>query len=183
MENNILSGNPDIEKTFKQFKVSCPVKKINMTLETPNAVAGMYIISLDEGDKYLKDKAELNDVNDNTILFFTNQQIVEVCDFLYGILNLFAENQIIKREEIILFIRETIAFCHTVPTYKMLKEFITTQVIKYFALPKLGTLMRDRFSNVMLYVWFISYATLDELAQEGVDSFRKSNPDSENKNE
>ena len=69
-----IQDDPNFDELMKNFRLSCPVKKINLKLEEPNCIAGMYCLSSNEID--LKSIADMSDVNDDTLLFFTNQHIL-----------------------------------------------------------------------------------------------------------
>ena len=48
MENNTQDFTmQDYTNFVNQIKAGCPVHKINFSVETPNAIAGMYIMTVD----------------------------------------------------------------------------------------------------------------------------------------
>ena len=178
MEN--IFNDPNLTETIRQFKLNCPVKKINMTLEEPNAIGGMYIISKPNGELELESKTEMDNVFKDTILFFTNQQIVEVMNFLYGILKLFEENNYIEKDNVINMIRDFMHFAQRIPTYDMLKLEITELLNKYIDTSSMPVQMSAKFCKVMIDVWFVSYATLDDIAKEAIESFKQATEQSKN---
>lgn len=172
---------PEVDEIMNKFKLSCPVKKINMTLEQPNCIAGMWLISKENSEKEVQEKADFSDLTDDTILFFTNQHIVEICNILYGMLSLFKQNNIITEHDVDKCIRDLINFCHSVPSYFMLKEYVDQIPNKYLDFLKCPIALLSKFCNIMKDIWFVPYNELDKFAQEGIDSFKASI--GENKNE
>lgn len=175
-KNNVfesIENDPNYDELMKNFKLTCPVKKINLVLEEPNCIAGMYCMASKDVD--IKSKADLNNVNDNTLLFFTNQHIVELAKFMYGMMLLIAENNGVAKESIISIIAEYCNECRQIIPYYKYKKYCNDIINKYFNLTKSGLTAKvlSKFTDIMETMIFIPYNTLDELAQTGISEFKK----------
>ena len=176
--DNGNQGDPNYDEIMKNFKVSCPVKKINLTMEEPNFINGMYLIAEANSVKRLKEKADLSNLNDDTLLFFTNQHIVELANVFNGILYMLEVNNLMnseKRTEIVIFFISRIKNVITYKNYKTIAETILS-VTHAIDLEKLNSLKEliEKVSEIMKLIPFVSYSTLDEIAQTAINSYKES---------
>ncbi len=175
-----IENDPNFDELMKNFKLNCPVKKINLTVEEPNCIGGMYIISTDKLD--LESLADMKDVEDNTLLFFTNQHVVELAKLFYGMLLLIAENKIVKKEDIFTIIVEYMNFIRNICTYDKYKNEITSIINRYFNIVNSNatTNFLSKFYNILNTIIFIPYNELDKIAQTAIDEFKKNMEESKN---
>ena len=169
-----MGADPNYDKVMENFKVSCPVKIINIDLETPEAVVGMYLLTWEEAINYIKEKAEIAELKDNSLLFFTNQHIVELSTVLNGMLYLLKMQNLIADENITKAIKRFINICKD-PLYyteykQSLREWKTNTI---FTDPKKSSEICNKIIDIMELLPFISYNTLDEIAKMGIDEFQK----------
>ena len=178
MENILkiaVKDDPNYDEVMNQFKVSCPVKKINISEETPGAIAGMFILTSENGVELLKEKADLSDLEDTTILFFTNQHLVEMCNVIYGIS--VAINGVPKddseKAKSMNAIYTFIDGCSTPITYYHYKKLIInvhsdivyTGYYKYYKI-------REKIIEILRCIPFVSYNNLDEIAKSALDEVK-----------
>lgn len=182
---NSSDNDPNYDEIMKNFKLSCPVKKINLSLETPGAVCGMWLLTSKDGLKQLKDtvKDDMDDVTNDTFLFFTNQHIVEMCNILHGMLEITKSMKYTLEESIQTALRSFIQKLSTPDTYNCYKNNINeiVQNAMYVALfkdtnPNPAEVMYKLITEIMYYIPFVSYNNLDDLAQKGIDEFNQNQP-------
>ena len=175
---NILKmadGDPNAyDKLMENFKVSCPVKKINLTEDSPAGIAGMCLLTAKDFINLIKEKADLSDLDDNTILFFTNQHLVEMANVIYGMLKVIEmcdglqEGAIYEAPaKFIQLFREPISYkkfkqkIYSIGIFIRFKEFC-----KYIDI-------QDKIRDILLYLPFVSYSDLDEIAIAGIEDYMK----------
>ena len=138
------------------FKLNCPVFKLNFPPETPQILLGHYLIhDLSEKLEKLKGLANLSNLNDNTILFFTNRHIIELSFICYGI-----------AEEL-----HDVVPIATVATYisKCLKQVNRYREYKDSCLAN----MNEGMASLMILLPFITYKDIDDLSKEAIEYFEK----------
>ena len=175
-----LKDDPNYDEIMKNFRLGSPVKKINLKIEEPNCIVGMYCISSDKIN--LKNLADMSNLDDDTLLFFTNQHIVELAKILYGMLLLIIENKGTDSSNIYSIISSYINYCKEVNTYYNYKKFCKSIPERYFNLIDSNTKAEivERFINILNTIIFLPYNELDNLAQAAIKEFKES---MENKNE
>ena len=178
-----IENDPNFDELMKNFKLTCPVKKINLKVDEPNCIAGMWLISSDDID--MKSKADMDNLEDNTILYFTNQHIVELAKILFGMLILITQNKIIKQEDVYPIITEYMSFVKSINTYNRYKKMCSDIVNKWFNLKSSNatTNFLAKFIEILELMIFMPYNELDNLAQEAIDNFSKSMKEEEKNNE
>ena len=181
---NEMIKDDKIKESLNNFKISCPVKKINLNYKMQNYMAGMWALTyINESKEYIKENADLENVNDDTILFFTNQHILELAGFIYGIHYLFISTNLLKAEDSLQCIRKIMNMCNSCPTYKMLKDLIKECTTLYFnkaAMNASDPRIIDHYYFIMDNVWFLSYSNLDDMTKTVIKEYNKA---SENKSE
>ena len=174
MENTLLKnlinmGNkddPNYDEIMNKFIIQCPVNKINLKLEHPNAIAGMYVLASDEAYKRFESKAMLNDLDENTLLFFSDRHIAEMCEFMHGMCSLLIMNKLMKESEEISSVRNFINICKGAPRYG---NYLHTVESDNYGINKAMT----KFGDILKKLPFISYAEIDNLAADGIENFKK----------
>lgn len=179
--NNNQEFNMDKYNDFlKAIKAGSPVHKINFTLASPNAIAGMYLITM-RGDmkSYLDEAADYSDLNDNTLLVFESRHVIECCQIIYGCLNILKGIGMFKAsvdyEYIINMIMEKLL---TKPSFysKVNKEMGD---IAYGCITlnnnnqEESKAMYQKFVYIIKNIWFVPYGKIDEIATEAIEEFKK----------
>ena len=170
-----LENDPNYDEIMNSFRVSCPVKKINIDVQSPGGIIGMALITNPNIIEILKDKADLDDLQDNTILFFTNQHIVELTNIINGILELLKLNNKITNDESDIHntILKFIALLHNPIDYKTYKnrlhDFITSVYFKNY-----NTFLEisEFIIKILELLPFLSYHELDLIAEESISEFK-----------
>lgn len=172
--------DPNYDAIMETFKVACPVKKINLAMEEPNFINGMFLMASADSLNILKEKADLSNLTDDTILFFTNQHIVELAHIFNGILYLIENNNLIikgKRNEIIIrFINElkkAITYHKYVEMAETILRWVDAAVdIKYLEFESYKEMI-DRIGEILKLIPFVSYSTLDEIAVTAIKTYKE----------
>lgn len=177
MENS-NSGSLNMEeynKFLKTIKAGSPVHKINFSLESPNAIVGMYLITMENVESYLDKVADYSDLSDNTLLVFESRHVIECCQIIYGCLNML-KGIGMYRMDYKVFINQIIDTLLSKPTYydHAVKElsFITDNYIKLISGEE-SIIIHKRFAHIMKNIWFVPYGSIDEMANEAIDEFKK----------
>ena len=178
IENIIKMGmadDPNYDEVMNAIKVSCPVKKINIDVQTPGGVIGMFLLTDPNAIELLKEKADLEDLGENTILFFTNQHLVELSNIINGMLSLLEFSKVINTDNNTVHrsVMEFINVCKypvDYHTYKnQLKTWRTTIEFKNFFS---STDMVNKILDILEIIPFISYNNLDEIASKSIEEFK-----------
>ena len=179
MENNYQEFDMNKFNDFtKMIKAGSPVHKINFTLECPNAVVGMYLITMgDNTELYLDKMADYTDLNDDTLLVFESRHVVECCQIIYGCLNIL-KNVNMYRMDYKVFIDQIIDTLLSRPIFykKMIKEleYITHSCIDINTdRVENPTLVHRKFLHIMKNIWFVPYGKIDEMAKSAIEEFEK----------
>ena len=188
---NILNAITDedvkqrIQSNLRTLSISTPVKKINLSESNPHSVAGMYILSTENGLERIKSKADMSDVNSDTILFFANQHIVELIDFLNGMWILVENIKYIDKDRRINGIRRYMNLLQSNPTYGEYCQYckrLTTHFESNFNVSEKMKKVYETIENITLYLPFISYNELDEIVRDGIEDFKSRVEDKNNEN-
>lgn len=164
--------NEDMEKINKlknEIMVQCPIHKVNLSVETPQAVAGMYLLTLPKAKDVMEDIVDLSDLHDETLLFITTRQIAEVCQIVYGILAVL-EKQGKLNSLGVSSIVSRIYKIPTVSTYSDFAEYIES--ICHAFLNKIPQPIYGNLEYIMKNIWFVSYGKIDELASTAIKEFQ-----------
>lgn len=178
MENNNGQGfsMDEYNKFLKQIKAGSPVHKINFTLENPNAIVGMYLLTMEDVEPYLDKVIDKTDLNDNTLLVFESRHVVECCQIIYGALNILNNVGILKcnYEH---FINEIIEALLSSPLFysdaiEALLD-IAMYNVSISATNENGSIIYKKFAYIMRNIWFVPYGQIDEIANEAIEEFKK----------
>ena len=176
-KQKIIDDSEKINEMMKDIKVYCPVYKLNLSLETKQAFASIYIMIIEdrnEADKVLSEVADKNDVNNDTILIFNQRHIIELSNMLYGILSLYKEQKKITDTGILSFIREYIDFVDDMHTYEEYMVKIREMMDRYFPNgSNISIDLLERTYIVLRDMIFIPYAKIDDLAETFVKIYKE----------
>ena len=174
-------SDPNYDEIMETFKLSCPVKKINVDFETPAAVAGMWLMSSNEAINELKELADLDSLNDNTFLFFTNQHILELSNILNGMIFLLEQREAANDDTRIHAIKRLIDLCtlpHMYKEYKLEIKSITSMILSTgWCEYRKAT---EKIANIMELLPFISYKDIDDIASKAIKEFKDAIGENEN---
>ena len=181
-----MNDDPNYDELMNAIKVSCPVKKININVQTPGGVIGMFLLTDPNAIELLKEKADLDDLNENTILFFNNQHLVELSNIINGMLSLLESSHVINttNNTVHRSVMEFINLCKNPIDYHVyknkLKTWRTTIEFKNFFA---STDIVDKIISILEIIPFISYNNLDEIASKSIEEFKDKVEDITNKTE
>jgi len=176
MENKEQEFNMDKYNDFlSKIKAGSPVHKINFTLEHPNAVVGMYLITMENVIPYLDKVADYTDLNNDTLLVFESRHVIECCQIIYGCLSILDKMNMLKYS-IRFIINKIIESLLTKPSF----NDVISDNLHYIAIDCINVREiknRDVIVNNLEYIlktiWFIPYGRIDEIAKEAIDEFKK----------
>lgn len=178
MDNKQEFSIQDYNEYVKKLKVGCPVHKINFTTEHPNALAGMYLLTLKDPISYINEIVDLEDVNDDTLLFFEPRHVVECCQLIYGCLSVLNDMHLLKYG-INFCIYHIIENLLTRPIFY--KDLLNAVSVKWlFEYDSENAKIVDKiFSHIMKNIWFISYNDIDNIAYQAIEDFKKNSDKNE----
>lgn len=183
MENN----NFDIEKyreMMNKIKTGSAVHIINFDNHNLNAIVGFYLLSLHNTEAFLKDKIDKENIKDNSLLVFESRHIIECCQIIYGSINLMNEYTSIHFDANEIIDKIINALLTHPKRYNMVEKELKEIFNYYFknfdsaSDNKALNNILSNFSYIMLNIWFITYAKIDEIGNIAVEEF-KSNMDKE----
>lgn len=179
----------DYNKFLKQIKAGSPVHKINFTLESPNAVVGMYLITMENLEEYLDKVVDKADLNDNTLLVFESRHVVECCQIIYGCLNILKSINMINER----YYRN--GYIYEVIIESVIDKLLSRPIFYYDLVYKMNTVVNSYIKSdhskesekiykkllyIMRNIWFVPYGQIDEMANEAIEEFKKHCEDNEN---
>ena len=179
--------DPNYDEVTESFNLKCPVKKINFKNESPSFIAGMWLISSPNGLDKAKEKADISDLDDNTLLFFENRHVVEIGQVMYGMLSMAKGSKVVFKEGIELedvfnIVIKLMNGWRQICTYEEYKELYHSIVIKniHKSYPtvckesELATRIRVKIQKIYDILPFISYNELDNIAKTAIEDYEKS---------
>lgn len=186
MENNKEQGfnMEDYNKFLKSIKCGSPVHKINFSLESPNAIVGMYLVTMVDMENYLNKIIDDSEINKDTLLVFESRHVIECCQIIYGCLNMLKSLDM-YRTEYKVFINEVIDTLLSRPSfYKNIINELTNITHNLINIntdkTKEASLIYKKFLYIMQNIWFIPYGEIDEMAKEAIEEFKKHCGEGEN---
>lgn len=176
MENTEFNN---IENLINNIKSQPPVHIFNFDIENKQSIIGMYLMCHDANklEEMLKKHAIMDNIKDDTILFFDRRHAVEIASILYGAFSV--TKKYIPNIKLDTFIMEN--FINILMNYTNYKQLIT----KYInGLPNnLPAEPYKRLFIILKYICFIPYGVLDDMLKEAIDIFKKSQEKSDENNE
>lgn len=166
-----------------KIKAGSPVHKINFNLENPNAIAGFYLISMDDIKSYIDKIIDRNNVDDNTLLVFESRHVIECCQIIYGVLSMIDN------------INNSVKFSYRFIIERIINDLLTKPLYYDDAIKKMDAIayesininnndnsaeLAGRFMYILRNVWFIPYGKIDEMAAEAIKEFKKFTGDDNN---
>ena len=174
MKNNEQEFNMDKYNDFlSKIKAGSPVHKINFTLESPNAVVGMYLISMKDVETYLDKAADYADLNNDTLLVFESRHVIECCQIIFGCLKMF-EPLGVLRINIRTIINKIIETLLTKPSFNdTISDELHNIVIDSLNNEKITDTVMNSLDYIVKTIWFVPYGKIDEMAKEAIEEFKK----------
>jgi len=176
-----VKNDPNYDEFMKNFRLNAPVKKINLDVNQPNTIVGLWLLADENSLKILKEKADMKDINDDTIIAFTNQHILELSNIIYGMSLLFVENNILPAEDLMRFICGYLNLFNKISSYSIYKESIKlTDYTErerniFFAGAKPGSRTAiNKFLEILKYIIFVPYNEIDAIGKMAIEEFKNS---------
>lgn len=154
--------NNKAENDATNFSIVCPVFKLNLK-DNNNRIAGMYLVANDNCEKLIEEYADKLNLDDDTILYFTQRHSIEVFSILAGVFEL-TKLDIEKYMEIF---SDNLTKFQSV-SYKKLKKST-----KDFLKDVENKDLMNRLELILNNIWFFPYDKIDTLIRLGIDEFNK----------
>ena len=185
MENNNTQQGFSMEEYanfLKQIKAGSPVHKINFSIENPNAIAGMYLMTIPNVKEYIDNIMDKSDVTNDTLLVFEARHVIECCQIMYGCLYALESIRAVQVNKRWVINR----LLSTLLIRPMFYNDVLTEfsIIASDAIKNDGSKpMQVAFSNfkyVLENIWFIPYSDIDKVAEEAIKEFQNKCEESNN---
>lgn len=187
IKEEINNDNEMMKEFIKNIQAKCPVNIFNLdiTQHPKSSLIGMYLMCLssDEINRELGKMAIINNLSDNSILFFDRHHIIEICAIFTGAVSLLRDantlngttNESIQNTSIIDFITKIAEYISIPHKYTDISNFMSSaisslsdELINY----------NDSKSFVRLRaiankIWFVPYNNLDEITSMAKDQYEK----------
>ena len=158
---------------LSKIKVGSPVHKINFTIENPNAVVGMHLVTMKNVKSYLDKIADRRELKDDTLLVFESRHVIECCQIIVGCLVALESIGFVRisTQKIIEKIIE--ALLSKPSFYSKVSIELDNIVIDSLKLnrAKDEDKIFDNFKCIMQNIWFVPYGKIDEIANEAMKEF------------
>lgn len=173
-KNTVNEDMETVNALKNEIMAKCPIHKVNLTIETPQAVAGMYLLTLPKAKDILADIVDLSDLHDETLLFITNRQIAEVCQIMYGILAVLEKQDKLNA----LGVSTIISRIYKIPTVSTYTDFVEyVESICHAFLNEIPQPIYGNLEYIMKNIWFVPYGKIDELANTAIREFQNATGD------
>jgi predicted nucleic-acid-binding protein len=178
MENNQQGFNMEsYNELIKKINSGSPVHKINFSIESPNAIIGMYLMAMPSTEEYLKNKADFKDLTEDTLLSFEHRHVVECCQILYGSMNILENINLLKHSSKFI-INRIISSLLTRPLfYKDALQELDIIANQAFNLNQDSEKIYKNFKYIIDNIWFVPYGLIDEMINEAIEEFNKTHGD------
>lgn len=190
MKNNtkksIQELDPAIDKAIKSVQTACPIHKVDFTVNTPNAIVGMYLL-LDESEPFHKLEERFkefdNDISSDMYIVFEPRHVMEACQIVNGSLLLLRDQSYIPRSAVDDAIGKIIAITNGPILYTKFKKeiaHIAAEVSNSLTIDgDIAAINRVKcvLAVIITAVWYLSYKDIDDLAMDAANQYK----DSENK--
>ena len=180
--NNLLDDtmndkNDAYQQMLNSIKSTSPVYKLNIDKTNPQYALGVYLMSLkpEEIDDLLREKAVMDDLRDDTILFFEARHIMELVNIINGLLDPAVAAKVIPQSTVKIKINKIIETLSVPTYYDTFKAFIDKFCNRLILLNSIPEWYTARVKTVFQYIWFIPYMSLDELLAVAIETFQKAN--------
>lgn len=160
----------DLSSILPDVKVNSPVFRLNFDDDNHMLLVGMYLITLEDPVRFLKDYIEMEEINYDSLLFFQLRYRFDIYSIIAGILKLFNTN-IKAINEYIYWIHKNIHDCITYEDF-----------LKFFEYTKLKNVISEdlnipeqleiNYLNIMTMIWFIPYDRLDKILKLAVEEMK-----------
>lgn len=187
MQNNNTQQGFSMEeynKFLKMIKAGSPVHKINFNIESPNAIVGMYLMTMQDSKSYIDESADYTDLNNDTLLVFESRHVVECCQIICGCLNVLAGIGLYTMAYEY-FINRVLDTLLTRPLfYEKAMEELSFIVNDIFNISNYNNSDKEKiyekFKYILQNIWFIPYGKIDEIAEEAIKEFKEQCKDGDN---
>lgn len=192
--NSMNNSKPEINfnDIINNVKIQSPVATFNFDInEKFNlSVIGFHLVSLynDDLKKLLDEKSIMENVNDNTILFFNTHHIIELSYIINGCLDFMITMKFIdenyKNNELF----KLITFLHNPIKYKDLTIYINSMLYDFkshcnsFIDKDKIDIVFYRLKIILSKIWFVPYNVLDEICSKAIDDYVANNGHEASKN-
>lgn len=184
--NNILNmaknqEHPGLDQDtinmLNQFKVQCPVRKLNFTMEDPKILLGIWIVTHPRGVDMVRNKADLSGLTNNTILVFTERHIYELACVMNGMLGPIRNmDDSLTAERCFTHVKDFMDFCKRFQTNSAYNKFWDEWGSPGYELYMRGSpkaTLCKQMTEIMRLLPFVSYAELDAFAQQAIHELEK----------
>lgn len=188
IKEEINNDNEMMKEFIKNIQAKCPVNIFNLdiTQHPKSSLIGMYLMCLssDEINKELNRMAIINNLSDNSILFFDRHHIIELCAIFTGAVSLLQDgntlnnnttNESIQNISIIDFLTKIAEYISVPHKYTDISNFMSSaisslsdELINYND-PKSFVRLRAIANKI----WFVPYNNLDEITSMAKDQYEK----------
>lgn len=164
----------NVNNMFNSIKMTSPVKVFDFNIESNpmGSIIGLYLTTMindtNKLSNVLRSKVVMDDITDESLLFFDKRHVYEVCTIINGMLEYFEKlNAISERNDII---RQLFNITSSCMSYKDFKSNISI-LISAYTMPTYQYLSGNLINIVLNYIWFIPYNGLNELYNEAVEFY------------
>lgn len=171
--------NEQIMKALDQISVQCPVHKLNLNDDNKNSIAGSYLMTFGNVEEILKPVAQMDDLTNDTVLFFDNRHIMEMLQLFYGMARVLVDARFISadtRRDFLVDILDTINSNRAV-TYYRFKSLMDQVYSDYFAAKGIKEVSMRNIRNILQMIWFVPYSKIDAIADQIIEEYRKRHPE------
>lgn len=176
MENNDTKF--DYSKVFNTIKTGSPVHVINLDINNPNAVVGMYLITLNNTRDFMKSYIKKPNANDNSILVFESRHVSECIQILYGVFCPLISMQIYEepfiRELLVNTMQYLLKYPHTYAEFKNKLKEITEKIHKETSDNEDYERVINNLYYIINNIWYISYYDIDQILEKATEEYKKS---------
>lgn len=177
---NINKENDALNDIINKIKQQSPVHIFNIDLENKQTIIGMYLMCNDNKilETKLKESAIMDNIKDNTLLFFDRRHAVEIASILYGAFSII--KKYIPDIKLDTYIMEN--FIKILMNYVSYKDLM--HLYEYnLDIINIPDELKKRLLIILKYICFIPYGILDSMLEEAVKIYKKSQSESRNNNE
>jgi hypothetical protein len=164
---------------FNSFKSTSPVAKLNIETTDPKFVLGLYLMTKtsDEIREILKPKAVMDDLNEDTLLFFEARHVMELITVINGMLTPAVTAGVIPFDTVKIKTNKLIEVLNVPTYYDTFKAFLHKFCHRLNLLNSFPQDYVDRISAVFDYIWFVPYVSMDEIVNSAVKQYEQETGD------
>lgn len=172
--------NFDYNKVFNTIKTGSPIHAINLDINNPNAIVGMYLIASKNPKEIIGEYIKKPTGDDYTILVFESRHIAECIQILYGVFSLLISmdiyEEIIIKMKLIEVMKYLLQYPHTYKEFKKYIESFSKEMDKSISD---GDSNYNEVMNNLIYIinniWYLTYYDIDQILEKATKEFKDSN--------